>query len=310
VKAWGCFGLTLLLLTGAASAQSPNVKKADELFREGRALMKSGDFESACPKLEESYRLDPGAGTAVNVGDCNDQFGKVASALRAYQAAAKLLAPGDPRNAPVREQIEALKKRSPWLTIMPLPDAPEGTAVSRNGKLVDPTELGRPFAVDAGKVTVAVTSPGRADFRRTFRLAEGDNVVLDPMLGAPLEAPDAASDSSNSGWSPRTTGYVVGGIGAVALTTGIATGLMANAKHSVVEDNCDASRQCNQTGSDAAQSGRTLNTVSYVGWGVGIAGIAAGGYFFFFAEGAEPTTAIGASASREGGQFTLRRSFW
>ena len=36
---------------------------ADALFKEGRALLDAKKFDEACPKLAESQRLDPGAGT-------------------------------------------------------------------------------------------------------------------------------------------------------------------------------------------------------------------------------------------------------
>ena len=97
--------LGVVLLVGAASAQPRDVTRADALFREGRALMKKGDYATACPKLEESYRLDPAAGTGINLGDCFEKQGKVASALLAYQAARALLQPGDPRIGPVEKEI-------------------------------------------------------------------------------------------------------------------------------------------------------------------------------------------------------------
>lgn len=304
--------LALSLLVGGADAQPRDVERADALFREARKLMASRDFQTACPKLEESYRLDPAAGTAVNLGDCFDRVGKVGSALLAYQAAKRLLAPSDPRNAPVAKQIAVLKRRVSRVIITLAPDAPEGVTVLRDGRPVDVADFGKALPVNSGKHTIEVQAPGRKTVRRTVKLAEGDSWQFLASAGTPVGS-DGTEDgpgADRDGQARKTTGLVIAGVGVAGLTTGIVTGLMANAKQDVVDDNCDASKRCNETGYDAAQSGKTLTTVSFIGWGVGLVGLAAGGYFLFVADGSKPTTTVGASAGTRGGQVTLGRTFW
>ena len=46
---------------------SANVQRADELFRQAKALTDSGTYDGACPKLEESRRLDPVSYTHLDV---------------------------------------------------------------------------------------------------------------------------------------------------------------------------------------------------------------------------------------------------
>lgn len=48
----------------ALAKDSTDADKARELFREGRALAGNGKFDEACPKFEESLKLDDGIGTA------------------------------------------------------------------------------------------------------------------------------------------------------------------------------------------------------------------------------------------------------
>ncbi|MEZ4227004.1 MAG: hypothetical protein R3B13_39055 [Polyangiaceae bacterium] len=154
------FALAALLLAPPASSAPGGAARADALFREARTTMKAGDYDAACPKLEESYRLDPAAGTAVNLGDCFDKQGKVGSALLAYRAARDLLQPGDPRISPVAQQIAVLERRAPKLTITLAPEAPEGMTVLRNGRKVELAELGKALPLNPGDVVLEVSAPG------------------------------------------------------------------------------------------------------------------------------------------------------
>ena len=43
---------------------------ADDLFRKAKKLMAEKKYAEACPKFEESYRLDPGIGGELNIAKC------------------------------------------------------------------------------------------------------------------------------------------------------------------------------------------------------------------------------------------------
>lgn len=242
--------LALVLLAGVAYAQPRDVAKADALFREGRTLMKKGDYETACPKLEESYRLDPAAGTGINLGDCFEKRGKVASALIAYQAARALLQPGDPRIGPVEKEISSLEKRAPRLTIKLAPGAPEGTIVKRDGREVEPSKLGVPVAVNPGKYKIAASAPGRDTAVFRVSLVEGKSRELDvgpgervDRAGEPLANPPSpighaksqrAEDSTGN--SPTRWWFV--GAGAVLVGVGVASGIVWNTNYRKLDDLC------------------------------------------------------------------------
>ncbi|HVW23789.1 MAG TPA: hypothetical protein VHC69_00365 [Polyangiaceae bacterium] len=62
------------------SAPDASGARAHALFREARDLARSGDYEHACPKFEESRRLRPSIATDFNVADCWEHIGRVESA--------------------------------------------------------------------------------------------------------------------------------------------------------------------------------------------------------------------------------------
>ena len=62
-----------------AAAQSSDSAAARALFTEGRTLMEAERFDEACPKLEESLRLDQGIGTQFNLAHCWEKQGRTAS---------------------------------------------------------------------------------------------------------------------------------------------------------------------------------------------------------------------------------------
>ena len=63
-----------------ARADEPTAGLAQSLFEAGRALMDEGKPELACPKFEESNRVDASAGTLLNLGKCFEALGRTASA--------------------------------------------------------------------------------------------------------------------------------------------------------------------------------------------------------------------------------------
>ncbi|MBK8995692.1 MAG: hypothetical protein IPM35_08090 [Myxococcales bacterium] len=286
--------LTLVLLAGVGHAQPKDVAKADALFREGRTLMKKGDYETACPKLEESYRIDPAAGTGINLGDCFEKQGKVASALLAYQAARALLQPGDPRIGPVEKEIAVLDKRAPRLTIKLVSGAPGGTTVKRDGREVEPSKLGVPVAVNPGKIKVTVTAPGRDTAVFRVSLVEGKSRELevgpgeDGTPGSAAEAgsgesptrPSASrSDEPSSGNS--SAALVSGGVGVVGLGVGVVFAWQAIAKAGERDDvQTSSTSACNApTGPDVAACEKkqnlddrrgTYQNVAIVGFGVAV----------------------------------------
>jgi serine/threonine-protein kinase len=155
-----------------AHAQTPgeNVKRADELFREGRALVEAGKFDDACPKFEESQRLDPGLGTLLNLAACYEQVGKLASALTAFHSAEEQARAAGPtekkREQTAAERARAIESRVARLTItLASPDRPAGFSVTRDGIPVPPLDFGRRIPVDPGTIVIEAKASGYEPYR-------------------------------------------------------------------------------------------------------------------------------------------------
>jgi hypothetical protein len=176
-----------VLVAAMASTSLTSIARADEsdgarLFREGRELMLDGRFAQACPKLEESQRLEPHTGTILNLGACHERLGKVASAWIEYQTALTAAhAEGQTeRERLAQDRISAVEPRVPWITI-DVRDASrsmEGLVVTLDGAAIRSAAFGKEMPVDPGPHVVVAIAPARKRFEMTADLHESERRVV------------------------------------------------------------------------------------------------------------------------------------
>ena len=96
---------------------------AEALFDDALRLMKAGNFPEACPKLEDSQRLDPGIGTLLYLGECYERTGRSASAWAIFREATSAAeAAGQTKRVKMaRERSERVEKQLAYLTIDVVP---------------------------------------------------------------------------------------------------------------------------------------------------------------------------------------------
>jgi hypothetical protein len=250
--------LALLIPAGTAHADAHDPAAAEALFTEGRAAMKRGDYASAYAKFAESETLDPTAlGTLLNLAECEEHLGKVASAWQHLRQALDQLPPQDDRIPYAQSHVTSLEAQLPKLTIRLAPGAPPATHVRRGEIEVGTASFGVPLPADPGSYDVVASAFGFASRHFTVELRPGAVTELEVDVGAPLaESPSAAS----SRW--RTVGIVVGSVGIVGLGVGSATGVLAIERNSTVKADCSGGFCGTRDGVTAAQQGRTFATTS------------------------------------------------
>jgi tetratricopeptide (TPR) repeat protein len=107
-----CPALVFTLASAMARADGADPVAAEALFREGRSAADAGNYAVACPKFEESYRLDPAPGTLLNLGDCEEHRGQLALALQHYRQLHAELPETDDRRPIAAARARALELRA------------------------------------------------------------------------------------------------------------------------------------------------------------------------------------------------------
>ena len=120
-----------------------------------------GQIATACEKLEESQRLDPAAGTRLNLAVCRERQGKVATAWSLFKLA---LAEGRSDQRPDRisfseQHLAALEPRLPFLTVTLAPGvSADGLSVVLDGIPFALASIGVALPVDPGTHQVTLTT--------------------------------------------------------------------------------------------------------------------------------------------------------
>jgi len=311
--------LLCLSIAQTARAQQPprDPAAAESLFRSAREAVGRGDYATACPQFAESQRLDPAPGTLMNLADCEEHMGKLASAWEHFLRAKEQLRPGDDRIPYAEQHVAALEPRLPHLVVKLKAGAPAGTKVLRDQVTMGAASLGVRIAVDPGAHTLAVVAPERVPSKQEITLREGETREIELEPGAPERAqwptvteskpqgqPEAPAPPADDG-GRRTMALVIGGIGVAGLAAGAVTGLMAFSAAGTYKDNCNQTTGACQsaTGVDAASSGKTLSTISTVSFLVGAAGVGAGAYLWLTSGSNAPRAAVGVAPLPGGGSF-------
>jgi hypothetical protein len=288
-------GLGLVLWTGMSGAQGGgDAAAAEALFQQARDAMQAGDLDTACPKFAESHRLDPAAGTLLNLAACYEAQGSLANAWQTWHSALALLDRSDPRRPEAVRLADALESRLPKLRVSLDPDTPKAARVFRDGIELGLPSLGIDLPVDPGRHVVEVRLEGHAtktveieiDERQQRSLVVGPGPeeatpAATPPPPAPGPEPSPAVDREPAGArgrGARVLGISLLTLGVGGLAAGGVTGYLALDDKHAMDDDClthDGQVYCGEDGIDASQSGgrmATASTVGFVAGGVAVAG--------------------------------------
>ncbi len=273
----------LLLDPAFCAASDADTAAAQALFDQGKTLMGDGHYAEACPKFAESERLDPGIGTLLNLADCTERQGKLATAWSQFREAADMASAANNSEAEqiARGRAEQLARQVSNIVIdVNKAHVVAGFQLTRDGKFVGEPEWRVPIPVDEGRYTIRASAPGHEPWETTVQVkGSGESVVVkvDPLKPLPGATDDATGKPSTGLGKRKLLAIVVGSVGVAALGTGIVLALVAKSKFDSADKTCPGDAVCHNQGAvDQSSSAATLGNVATVGFVVGAVGLAAG----------------------------------
>ncbi|HEY4014212.1 MAG TPA: hypothetical protein VGM06_12795 [Polyangiaceae bacterium] len=304
---WGITaGAVLLVQSAASTAHADDGAAAQALFDQGKKSLAAHDYAAACPKFEESYRLEPGLGTLLNLADCYEHEGKLATAWSKFlEVASKARSAGQTARAQIaKDRAAALAPRLSNLVIaVPGGDKTPGIDVKRDGTSVGTAEWGTPIPADSGAHLIEAAAPGRQPWSMTANVDEGGKTTtvtvpdLAPVPPKPLEraetekttpkdaatpaptAPDTGAHGGGFG-AQRVLSIVAGVVGVAGIGVGTYFGVVSMGKHNDAQKLCGTAtcmgpgaQEGSSDWSDATTAGN-YSTIAFIVGGVGLAGAA------------------------------------
>ena len=273
--------VALLSLPLPARASDP---AADALFDAGKALMEEGKLDEACAKFEASYKLDPALGALLNLANCLEQSGRIASAWTRWGEASDAAArANDDRKAFADERRSALRPRLPTLELRVTGDA-DGLTIWRDDVEIAVAAAGVPLPIDPGAHHIEVTRGEDVLHAADLTAKEAEPIVITldfgeirgrapigrrgggaKAQGGPVAPPRAPAAEPYTFWTePRIAGAVLGSVGLATSVVGFLFGGLALAEKNEADavQNCTSKRSCAPQGIDAINQAETFAHVS------------------------------------------------
>jgi len=289
----GAFALTTMGSSGAFAQDPALVQRADDLFRQAKALTDAGTYEGACPMLEESRRLDPALGTEFNLADCYEHTRREPEAYQLFAVVATEahVAGKDVRERESRGRMKALEPRIARVHVVRSTTAPAHLRLD-GGELRDGSE---DAVTSPGRHVLDAAADGREPWHQDLVVEAGKVVEVRVPELRPLATPEAVSTPAAAVVSPppatpaapaptepaglgagRTSALLVGSLGLVGLGVGAVAGVLSISAHGTASGLCRNPSPCGsqQAASEwtTATTDGNLSTVGFVAGAVLLGG--------------------------------------
>jgi hypothetical protein len=197
----------LVLVSAVASAQP-----ATTLFVDGRKLLEQGKPAEACAKFQAALELDARApGVLLNLGLCNEQQHKIASALKWFRRALTLAAESGMTEVETAAKAKAAALAAQVATLHI--EVPAGVKVTIDGAEPDPTLLAH-FEIDPGTHVIVARGSAYEDSTQTIEVRDAPaTTAVDLQLHAKLV--DRGAGRRHAAW------LVGGGGGVLVIAAGV-----------------------------------------------------------------------------------------
>lgn len=240
--------------------------------------MEQGRAADACPRFEESERLEPGLGTRFHLANCYEKLGKLASAHSLYldvaaEAAQRKQAD---REKVARERARAVEPRLSRLTIeVPFASSP-ALRVERDGTPIGSAQWGLPVPVDPGVHRVNASAPGREPWAAEVSIPSDAGVTR-------VNVPPLA-ERNQPFFDPlsRKLGLAALGLGAGTIALGGVFAAQAiSKKNASNREGCDEQRCTSQAGLSLRHEALAAGDRATWAMGLGLVGIGAAAALFW-----------------------------
>jgi hypothetical protein len=285
---------------------------AEALFRDGKALMKTGKYDEACPKLAESNRVDPGTGTLLALAFCHEQQGRTATAWAEYSEvmAAAGRQGNSERGRVARGRIAELEPRLSKLGVVVSAEVAilPGLHITLDGRPLGEPTWGSEVPVDPGDHMIQAEADRKKPLSLSVRLRPGadrQTVTILPLedetaVATPHESPtlgprespssppasplaEAPSNRVPQARSPTTAHrpiptltYVAAGVGVAAIGSFAYFGLTGRSEYFDLKASCGP--DCTRS---AVAPTHTKLVVADISLGVSLVALGVAAYTFF-----------------------------
>jgi tetratricopeptide (TPR) repeat protein len=320
--------IALVALCGSAAAEKDK-DKADALFRQGKKLMGEKRYADACQSFEQSFTLDPGIGVQLNVAKCYEEWGKLATAYRAYKKAEDLAKEThDSRVGKIHELADQLDTQVPKLTVhMPKNADTDDLKVWIDGAALEISALSEPQLVDPGPHLLEYQVGGAKKKSKVVpsERGGGSEVTLDvpqktitkPDKPDRPDKPDieVVKPLPDPGRTQKIAAYATGGAGVVMIGISTVLTLSARGKYNdALALNCGGmTNGCNAQGLKDTHDARSSANVATVVFLLGLGAVGGGVALYLTAPHAKKTASsddehalyIAPSLTSDGGGIVL-----
>ncbi len=240
-----CLALAIGLACFVAGAPAEASKAAAQaLFDKGMQQTEAGEHEAACKSFAESQKLDPGVGTAYQLGMCSEELGRYASAWSAFHEAEGLASAAGQkgRAEAAKKRADALDDKLSKIVVQVGKDRPKGLMVRIGETDIGEGAWGTPIPFDPGEHEVSATAPQHKPWNGSV------TVPIEPTsvtLAIPSLLPKPATDPVPGG-KAGTSPFFWTGLGATIL--GVSAGAVGGALVGIgVADEADQRELWRQT---------------------------------------------------------------
>jgi hypothetical protein len=299
----------ILALSAGHAAHADELSSTDkdvarDIAKRGAAYYDDRDWEQAREHFHRAYQIIRAPTLALMEARALVRLGRLAEATEAYsRAATTTLDNNEPyrkASAEARAELANLVPRVPSIQILVPQTAP------RPMVRVDGTSVVgvAPMSVNPGTHVVTVSRPGMPEAWQSVTLVEGERRSIAITQPAP-EGPVARADASRS-LSPLM--WTAFGLGSAGLVTGIVTGAIAVDRKGKLDEACDGTA-CPPGYEQDIREYRHWRTASWVGYLVGLGGLAGGAVILATGHASSDSAKLRASVSQGGPTVFLEGAF-